>query len=307
MTFLLSGVLDILISAGGADPLHSTPQTPFLLAWNFSPIPVALLLLAAGAYAYGRRVAVHRGRRPPHARRALAYYVALAAIAIALLGPLDAFADDSFLIHMLQHLVLIIFAAPLLLIGRPVQLAFQSAPPRAVKTVAGLPARWPALERALRVLVSPWTVFVAYNANLVLWHFPRAYTAALENRWLHELEHALFFSTALLYWWIVIDPHPMHHRAKPHAVFGLSFATCMTGNVLALALTFSPKVLYDWYASASPLWGLTPLADQRLGGLVMWSGGAIYFAILFVLLARNIGWLQGADPAPEGPLERGRA
>ena len=271
-------------------PLHTAPAVPrtFWATWSLEPLPIILIFGAAALYAAGLRAAHSRGRKAQSMWSIAAFYVGLAAMALAMLGPLDAYADDSFFIHMLQHLVLLVAAAPLLLLGRPVQLGVRAFSPNTVRKVSGVIGTSGPLRAIGDVLSSPWLVFTAYNANLVLWHLPRAYEAALENDLVHELEHGLFFSTALLFWWIVIDPHPRHHKASSHAVFGLSITTCFVGNVLAAALTLSPTIFYGWYAvrDANP-WGWSPLADQQLGGAIMWIGGLVYFGVLFVLLARD--------------------
>lgn len=284
-------------------PLHVThlaPRTPWL-AWSFEPLPAIALAMAAVAYAAGLAGARRRGRPAPGAGRIAAFYAGLGAIGLALLGPPDAFADDSFLVHMLQHLLMLILAPRLLIEGRPVQVALRAAPPATVRAISGRLGANRAWRIAARVLASPWFVFLAYNVNLVLWHVPRYYEAALRSAWVHELEHALFFGTALLFWWIIVDPHPRHHKASPHAVYALSMTTCLAGNVLAAALTLSPEVLYGWYAERGPNpFGLDPLVDQRLGGAVMWAGGLVYFGVLFSLLAR-----EGAGAgAPEGGAAR---
>lgn len=271
-------------------PLHITTPVPrpFWLTWTFEPIPALAIAVVAIAYAAGLRMARSRGRRIPDGRRVVAFYAGLGTLALAMLGPFDAYADDSFFVHMLQHLAMLVVAAPLLLVGRPVQLAVGAGRPRVVRALSGVVGSSRALRGAVDLLASPWIVFTAFNLNLILWHLPRAYEAALRDEMIHEVEHALFFGTALLFWWIIIDPHPSGQRASPHAVFGLSLSTCLVGNVLAAAITLSPTVLYGWYVErdTNPF-GLEPLVDQRLGGATMWLGGLIYFGVLFALLARE--------------------
>lgn len=252
--------------------------------WRFEPGLMLVLAAAALAYAFALAAARRRGRPSHGPWRAVAFFGGLAAVATALAGPLDAYNDESFLVHMLQHLVLMQLAAPLLVLGRPVHLIVQALPPRRLVGVlrATVGHRW--LRRTLDVVCHPVTVAVLWNVSLGLWHVPRFYEAALADPLIHDLEHALFFAPSLLFWWIVIDPLPAHHRASPHAAFGMAFANCMGGGLVAAALLFSPRVLYPTYLAAEAAgrpWGLDPLADQRLGGVVMWLTGALFFGTMF--------------------------
>lgn len=290
--------------------LHGSASGPFLTSWSPEPLPVNLLALAAVAYALGLRAAARRGRRRPSRWRIAAYYGGLAALAMALLGPLDTWNDELFFIHMLQHLVVMIVAAPLLLLGRPVQVALQALPPRQSSALVGTLFRRAGPRRAATLLTHPLSVFALYNLNLALWHWPPMYVAALESELVHEIEHAAFFGTALLFWWVLIDPVPRHHRAEPHWQFGMCFGTCMLGGLVAAALTLANRVLYPFYLDAGRPWGLSPLADQQLGGGIMWISGALYFILMFAMLVRMVspdaGAHRSARPAPSRQLDQAR-
>ena len=276
-----------------------SPGESALALWRFEPAVAIGLAAAALGYAWAWRAAVARGRPATPGWRAAAFYGGLAAVAVALAGPLDAFNDESFLVHMLQHLVLMQLVPPLLVLGRPVQLALQALPPRGVAGAlqATVGRRW--LRRALDGLAHPLTVTVLWNVSLALWHLPRAYERALATPWVHELEHAAFFGTSLLFWWIVVDPVPAHHKASPHATFAMAFVNCMGGGLVATALLFSPRVLYPTYAAvagADRPWGLDALTDQRLGGAVMWLTGALYFVTMLRALWPSRRTAPGARP-----------
>lgn len=264
-------------------PHVPTPGESALGLWRFEPAIAVLLLAAALGYSWSLWAATWRGRPVHSGWRSLAFGGGLAAVALALAGPLDAFNDESFLVHMLQHLVLMQLAAPLLVLGRPVQLALQALPPRGVAGALRATVARRGLRAALDLVCHPATVTLLWNLSLGLWHLPRFYERALVDPIVHDLEHVAFFGTSLLFWWIVLDPVPAHHKASPHAVFGMAFANCMGGGLVAAALLFSPRVLYPTYlaaAAADRPWGLDPLADQRLGGGVMWLTGALYFATM---------------------------
>jgi cytochrome c oxidase assembly factor CtaG len=268
--------------------LHSSTSGSFLTSWAPDPLLINLLALAALAYALGLRAAARRGRRRPARGRIAAFYGGLAATAVALLGPLDTWNDELFFIHMLQHLVLMIIAAPLLLLGRPVQVALQALPPARSGALIGTLFRRDGPRQAATLLAHPLTVFTLYNLNLALWHLPRMYVAALESELVHELEHLAFFGTALLFWWVIIDPVPRHHRASAHWQFWMCFGTCMIGGLVAAALTLANRVLYPFYLDAGRPWGLSAQADQQLGGGIMWISGALYFVLMFAMLVRMV-------------------
>lgn len=268
--------------------LHGSTGGSFLTSWSPDPLLVNLLALAAVAYALGLRAAARRGRRRPSRWRIAAYYGGLAAVTVALLGPLDTWNDELFFIHMLQHLVVMIVAAPLLLLGRPVQVTLQALPPKQSSLLVRILFLRAGPRRAATLLTHPLTVFALYNLNLALWHWPPMYVAALESELVHEIEHAAFFGTALLFWWVIIDPVPRHHRAEPHWQFGMCFGTCMIGGLVAAALTLANRVLYPFYLDAGRPWGISPMTDQQLGGGIMWISGALYFALMFAMLIRMV-------------------
>lgn len=256
--------------------------------WHLEPAVVLGLLGAAAVYLIATRATRRRGHAPPAAMRVASFLAGLGVLAVALIGPLDAYNDRSFTSHMLQHLAMMQLAAPLLVLGRPATTVMRALPPplvgRALRAVAARRGGRGLMAAAL----SPLVVGLLFNANLVLWHLPPAYDAALRDTWVHDLEHAGFLGTALPLWWMVLGPLQRHAPAPSHAAYGLSFASCMAGGTVALALIFAPFPIYPWYRDVANPWGLTALADQRLGGLIMALGGAIYFAMLFALLWREV-------------------
>lgn len=278
--------------------LHGTVDGPFLLAWDISPlVAVGLLLAAAGYFLALRRLRLN-GRATPPAWQIACYYGGLLAILVALMGPLDTFNDELFFLHMLQHLALMQIAAPLILLGRPVQLALRAISVRrsgpVLKTV--LRPRW--VRVALTLVTAPLVATLAYNANLIVWHVPGFYDAALRSDAIHELEHLLFFSFALLFWWPIIDPVPRHHRMATHWAIAAIFVTMVVGIGLGAILTLSPSVIYPFYDHTAKPWGLSPQVDQQIGGLIMWVGGGfVYLLVLAALLISYLGFEDESTPA----------
>lgn len=262
--------------------------------WSLEPGVLFGLAAAGGLYAAGlsrlwRSVGVGRGV----ARWQSACYAAgLAALALALLSPLDAFGEALFWVHMVQHLVLILVAAPLVVLGAPLLplLRVLDAPAR-----RRLGARWnrawtiPALASALSVPLVAWGLHVG---ALWAWHLPAAYQAALRDERIHALEHLSFFGTALLFWWAVLQPAGRRRMSYGMSVLYVVTAG-MQGGLLGALLTFAGMPLYPAQSAGAAAWGLTPLEDQQLAGLIMWlPAGLVYVSAAAALF---VAWLWAEE------------
>src|SRR5438034_401866 len=184
---------------------------------------------------------------------------------LALNGPLHNLSDSYlFSAHMVQHLVLTSVFPPLLLYGTPAWVVRPLLGPPAVFRVA----RW-----ATRPLIAG----VIFSAPITLWHFPRFYEAALEHHALHIVQHLVFLATAVIMWWPVLSPVPELPRASYLAQLLYLFALGLPMSLAGALITLADRVLYPFYVAAPRVWeGLAPLADQQLGGLLMWVVGTIY-------------------------------
>ena len=274
------------VAAHGTDA--ASPTFPDVLtAWSFDPMAVSGLMLVALAYGWAvRRVnAEHPTNRHP-AYRSWLFGAGLAAIGIALLSPIEAYEGQLFSIHMIQHLLLELVAAPLLLAGAPITLALRVASPsirRRLLTV--LQSR---IVHVISFPVVAWLLFAAVNWG---WHFSVFYDQALENQLLHYVQHATFLGAALLFWWPAIGADPSPWRL-PHPVRLLYLFLAMPQNsFLGVALLSASSVLYPHYVTNVRDWGPTPLEDQQMGGMLMWVGGDIAFlagmAVVIVLWMRH--------------------
>jgi len=248
-------------------------------------IVVALIGVAAIGYALGARRLADRAKDARRAHGAAAFYGGLALLTLTLFGPLDTWAERSFTMHMIQHELLMLAVAPLLVIGRPLPQWTWALPAAARRRVHVVQRAWRrpgAWQAATGVLGA----CVIQSAALWAWHLPSWFRAALEHPGLHVLQHATFLATALCFWWSVLRPGPARRRAPP-SIASL-FVTTLTTGALGALLTFAGT---PWYAEPGvvPLFGLTPLEDQELGGLLMWiPGGTVYMAIALVLGARGL-------------------
>jgi len=250
---------------------------------------IAAVLAAAYGFALTR---ARRMRRAFAARSAVAFVCGLAVVAAALAGQVDALADASLAWHMAQHLALLSLAAPLLLLGAPLRLALAALPPRAAAVLAGVLNGAP-----LRVLTHPVTAWLQFALVLYGTHFSPLYEAALENEAVHALEHALYLSSALVFWTPLLAVAPAPH-APPHAArILLLFLALPMSAFLGFALYVGREVLYPHYA-AHP----NALADQSAAGAVMWiAGGApLFLAMLWCVAdwgAREQRLAAAADAA----------
>jgi putative membrane protein len=250
------------------------PSFPAVLgAWQLEPVTVALLAGSAALYLAGvRRVAELHPRNPWRPLRTRFFLGGLAALALALLSPIDTYAEVLFSVHMVQHMLLTTVAAPLLVLGTPVSLLVRAAGRSRHRRVMGVLRSWP-----VTALTHPMVAWAGYAA--VLWgtHFSGLYDAALRNPALHAAEHALFLVSALLLWWPVIGLEPSHWR-MPHPLrVGYLFFQSPVNSFLALTLYSSTRVLYPAYASTGRTWGPTPLDDLHAGAAIMWIGGDLVF------------------------------
>ncbi|HET7520541.1 MAG TPA: cytochrome c oxidase assembly protein [Candidatus Limnocylindria bacterium] len=252
------------------------PELPgVLLAWRFEPLPIIGVLLAAAVYIWAvRRVAAAHPANPPRSWRTVAFLAGLGAILLALVSPIEAYEGQLFSVHMVQHMLLELVAAPLLLLGAPATLALRAASPSARRHLLRL-----LHSRASAVLTFPlltWVLFAAVNWG---WHFSALYDQALENAPLHYLQHATFLVAALLFWWPVVGADPGRWRLPyPVRLFYL-FLAMPQNSFLGVALMSAPAVLYPHYLSNLRTWGPTALADQNLGGILMWVFGDVVFLI----------------------------
>jgi len=238
-------------------------------SWTFEPGVVLAFAAAAVVYGRGRR------RLGPRPRRTVAFVAGLAALALALISPLDGHASHRFAAHMAQHLLLMIVAAPLLVRARP-----------AAALTAGLP-KTIALRRhhpRLDVLTHPLVVWGLGTVVLWAWHMPVLYEAALASDLLHAAEHATFLATAYLFWWFVL------RRRTPRPVATLVvFATGVQSSALGAVLVFASAPLYPGRTAG--------LADQQLAGALMWGPPAfVYLVTMGWLLVRWFGELERLAP-----------
>ncbi|WP_342451200.1 cytochrome c oxidase assembly protein [Piscinibacter koreensis] len=258
------------------------------LAWTFEPWVIALLALSGGAYAVGvARLWSHAGAgRGLGARAAAAFACGWIVLVIALVSPVDALGGHLFAAHMVQHELLMVVAAPLLVMGRPLA-AWSWALPAGWRAPTGRFFHRPAWRAPWLVLTGALAAWLLHALALWLWHVPAWFDAALAHPGMHTLQHLAFVVTALLFWWSVLGVVTRQDRAIALASL---FTTMLHTGALGALLALAPLPWYSAYAETTLAFGMTPLEDQQLGGLVMWvPAGVVYVGCALVLAAQLLG------------------
>jgi putative membrane protein len=271
---------------------HHLEAGTVLSWWSWEPFTIALLALSGGLYAAGlarlwRRAGVGQGIRR---WEALCFAAGWLALIVALLSPVDALGGILFSAHMVQHELLILVAAPLMVLGRPLAPFLWALPP-AGRDVAAEWTRSPAFAAAWRRLTAPFAVFLIHGLALWIWHLPSLYQATLDDELIHALQHLSFFLSSALFWWSLI--HGRFGRLGYGAAVVYVFLTSLHSGVLGALLTFAPRLWYPIYEARTSRWGLSPLEDQQLAGLIMWIPAGVVFIVLG--LGLFAAWLGEAE------------
>jgi putative membrane protein len=263
--------------------LHLSAQTDsFWLSWSLDPIAIVLVPLAALLYAHGLRT-LGPSPRFHDSWRPWAFYSGLALVLVALISPLDHLSDELFIAHMAQHILLMLVAAPLVLLGAPM-IPILRGVPRSIRRKVVIPiAQSLPVRMFLRLLTAPLVAWPLYVGVFVGWHIPGLYVAALEDPWVHTLEHAMFAAAAYLFWWNVIDPLPL----KPNLSYLLRvpyvFVMVVPTFILGAFITFTKEPWYAPYALTTEKYALSHLEDQQLGGAAMWIAGSFIMGAAMLL------------------------
>ncbi|HYF40151.1 MAG TPA: cytochrome c oxidase assembly protein [Gemmatimonadales bacterium] len=283
------------LSASSAYAHDGQPLAPHDLwtAWSFEPAVIAGLVLSGWLYLRGVKT-LWRGAgrsRGLQIGEAAAFGAGWVLLLIALVSPLHRLGEVLFSAHMAQHELLMAAAAPLLVLGRPV-VAFLWAVPMRLRKRAGAwfsarPVRtlWTALTR-------PLTAWTLHAVAIWVWHAPALYQATLASEAVHTLQHLSFLGTGLLFWWSLFRGRE-GRLGTPFAVVYL-FTTAVHTSLLGALLTFSSSLWYPLYSSSTAAWGLTPLEDQQLAGVIMWVPAGLAYVVATLAIAGS--WLK--EPSP---------
>jgi putative membrane protein len=208
-------------------------------------------------------------------------------LVIALIGPFHTLSESLFSAHMTQHEILMLISAPLIILGRPQIAAIWALAPRWRKKIGSI-TNANGFRSVWHFMSGSFVAFLIHAAALWIWHIPSLFDATLESDWIHALQHASFFGTALLFWWAIINSS-LEWKSSFVGVLFL-FLTSLHSGILGAFLTFTHQIWYPVYLSSTGSYGLTALEDQQLGGLIMWvPAGLVYIGAGLAMFARLLG------------------
>lgn len=258
-------------------------------AWNLDPLVLLGLVAAVWLHRRGRAGGVQTdGER----WRRHAFVGAVAAVGLAVLSPLDALSSALASAHMVQHLLLVLVAAPLLAWSAPGGTLVHALPPAAHRSVARWRRRIGLSRRNLRLLREPAAVWLLHVGTIWFWHGAGPYGAALDDELVHVVEHVSFLVTGVLFWRVVVGSRAAGRVSNGFGVL-LVFTMGMQSVFLSLLLTFARSAWYTGYAATTAPWGLEPLADQQLAGVIMWVPASLVY--LGTALALLVAWIQSTE------------
>jgi putative membrane protein len=203
-------------------------------------------------------------------------------------SPLAALDEQMLTVHMIQHLLLMTFAAPLILLGLPILPFWHGLPPQFAQAVVGPLFRWPPVQRLGRMLVRPTFSWLAATATLVGWHVPAIFTVALQSGAWHGFEQATFLVAGLLFWWPVVQPWPNAPAEPRWSILLYLFLATLPCDILSAFLVFSERVAYPVYLSAPRQSDLSVLTDQQCAGALMWTCVTIVYLVPAAILSTRL-------------------
>jgi len=264
------------------------PVQSGLESWSL-PLPVTIFLAATGVvYALGWvRLRAALPNAVP-AWRLEAFMASLVSIWIAVGSPIIAFDDNLLTVHMVQHVLLMLVAPALILLGAPALPFLHGLPQPFVRSVLGPVLRWRPLQRLVHSLTHPAICWLAAVGALIAWHVPALFEIGLRSEFWHEIEHASFFATGLLFWWPVVQPWPSRPRWPRWRIPLYLFAATLPCDVLSAFLAFCDRVAYPSYLNMPQSLSLSPLQDQECAGALMWLCATFIYLIPAVVITIQI-------------------
>lgn len=284
-----------------------------LLSWDLRLDLIIILLVMGTLYTVGwwrlrKRTSRYRTFRQKKGRHELAarwrlvsYFAGLLIIAISLMSPIDVLGQQLFFMHMIQHLLLIMIAPVLLLIANPMPFLLWGLPTnwrrKVGHTMSRLLHSQGTFRHGLRAVTAVGVVWLIWTISVIGWHDPSMYNAALRSEFIHDLEHLTFFIASMLFWWHVTGAGPrIHKQFGQVGRIALVLAAVPPNMALGVVLAFTGTVIYTYYQSVPRLWGIDPVLDQRIGGVIMWIPGSMMFIIAALILISQLVKQESEKP-----------
>jgi putative membrane protein len=282
-----------------------SPEAQSILKEWSPPIIINVVILITALFYLRGWLSLRRSSPdlfPPS--RLAAFLAGMFSLWIAIGSPLSAFDEASLTVHMVQHILLMLVVPPLILLGAPSLPLLHGLPQSFVRTTLGPFLRWAPVQSLGKFLTHPVVCWFLAATALIAWHVPSAFELALRSDAWHEVEHACFLSTSILFWWPVVQPFPSEARWPRWSMPLYLFLGTLPGGALGAFLAFCDRVLYPSYNEAPSLFGITALQDQVFAGAVMWVFGMFICMIPAVLITlkllspRVIQPASSISPAP---------
>lgn len=262
-----------------------SPEGRAIFAEWTPPIILTVTLIVIGLVYTRGWFAIRRTRPSQFPPSRLVYFLAgLAVIWLAIASPLDGFADVLLSAHMVEHLLLMSFAPPFLLLGYPVVPLLRGLPRGIVVSLLGPLFRATTLRQLGHILTAPLVAWLAMNLVFLGWHVPAAYDFALEHERWHEFEHLCFLGTSILFWWPVIRPWPTRAAYSGWLLLLYLVMADVVNTILSAFLAFCDRPVYPYYSREPNLFQISPLFDQRAGAVAMWLIGSLVFLVPAAIL-----------------------
>ncbi len=251
------------------------------------------------ALVYARGWFAIRRTRPAQfpAWRLGCFLLGIAVIWMAIASPLDGFADALLSAHMVEHLLLMSFVPPLLLLGYPVVPLLRGLPRGLVRMLLGPLIRFKGLRQLGHWAITPLVAWLAMNLMFLGWHVPAAYDYALEHEHWHEFEHLCFLGSSILFWWPLVRPWPTRERYAGWLLLVYLVMADIVNTVLSAFLAFCDRPVYSYYLKEPNAFGISPLADQRAGAVVMWVVGSVIFLVPAAAISFHLLQNEGRNRA----------
>lgn len=286
----IARALAVLATTTTPAAAHGAPRPPhegpWWTAWNFDqPLVVTNLSVLGAIYLFGLvRVWKRAGFGKSIAvRRAGAFGAGMVALWLALVSPIDVFSEDLSWMHMIQHMLLMCVAAPLLVLGAPFLVSLRAFPLSWRRGYGRLQRRAREWKSGRYLLWQPLLMWALFGLTLWIWHLPPLYEAALYDDLLHDFQHFMFVGVSCLFWRVLLDPVSRLRLGRGAGVLYL-FLTSLHATLLGVFMTLAPKTWYPFYESRAPRWKLSGLEDQQIAGLIMWMPACMVYAAAAALL-----------------------
>jgi putative membrane protein len=257
-------------------------------SWEVPVPPTLAIVFTAFVYLRGWRHLRSTSLSIIPVWRAISFVLGLFLIWVAVASPIAALDEELLTVHMIQHLLLMTFAPPLVWLGAPVMPLLHGLPRRFVQVVIGPLFRWRPVRRLGKTLGQPVVCWLASVLVLVGWHIPAAFTLALQSEPWHMVEHVSFLGTGLLFWWPVIQPWPSSPVWPQWSMVLYLFAGTLPCDVLSGFLVFSERIAYPVYFSTSRALGFSVLDDQQCAGALMWTCVTVVYLVAAAILSTRL-------------------